>query len=340
MPRPLLAQLVHVELVTPAYDASRRFFTEIVGMSVVHETTERCYLRCWGDHYQYSVILTAGPYPGLGHAAWRAWSPEDLEQAVRNVEASGIRGSWIGGDFGHGPAYRFRAPGGHTIELLWELERYHAPADLASTFPERPQRYRAAGLEPRHLDHLTVATSDVLRDAYWFRDTLGFRFMCFNGLEDDPDFIVFAMVTTNEKNHDLAFTKDLSPIPGRLHHLSFYLDTREALFRAADLLLEAGVAIEYGPGVHGMGEQSYLYFREPGGLRLELNSGGTRNYVPDWEPVRWRPSQGSNTMFRNTAMPDSLLECFPPASQVAAAAEIDVVPDTQQINPYGKRGLG
>ena len=334
MPRPLLAQLVHVELLTPDYDASRRFFTEIVGLSVVHETDSRAYLRCWGDHYTYSVVLTAATYPGLGHAAWRAWSPEDLEQAVRNIEASGVRGEWIEGDFGHGRAYRFRAPGGHSIEILWEIERYNAPPELASTFPERPQKFRGGGLEPRHLDHVTVATSDVLRDVYWFRDNLGFRFMCYNGLEDDPDFVVFAMVTTNEKDHDLAFVKDMSPIPGRLNHVSFYVDTREALFRAADLLLEAGYAIEFGPGVHGMGEQSYLYFREPSGIRLELNSGGTRNYVPDWEPVRWRPSQGSNIFFRNTPMPDSMLECFPPATHPAFAADLGLVADTQQPNPY------
>jgi catechol 2,3-dioxygenase len=63
-----------------------------------------------------------------------------------------------------------------------------------------------------------------------------------------------------------------------------------------------------------MGEQTYLYFREPGGVRLEFDSGGYRNYQPDWEPVKWMPSQGSNTMYRNMAMPDSMMEAFPPAA--------------------------
>ncbi|WP_026234615.1 VOC family protein [Calidithermus timidus] len=339
MPRCLLSQLVHAELITPKLEESLAFFTQIGGLYLVHREAERAYLRCWGDHYTYSLILTQGELPALGHAAWRTWSPEDLEQAVRNIEASGVQGEWVEGSFGHGPAYRFRAPGGHTLELLWEVERYQAPPERASTYPERPQRFTGGGLEPRQLDHLTVASSDPYRDAEWFRRVLGFRFMCYNGLEDNPDLVVFAMVTTNEKNHDLAFAKDMSPIPGRLHHLAFWVDNRELHQRAADLLLEAGVPLEYGPGIHGMGEQTYLYFREPGGLRIEVNTGGVRNYVPDWEPVRWRPSQGSNTFYRNTAMPDSMLEAFPPAEKVAAA-DLELVPDSQQPNPWGKRGLG
>jgi catechol 2,3-dioxygenase len=340
MPKCLLSQLVHVELFTPKLEESVKFFTTTGGMSEVHREGNSVYLRCWGDHYKYSLILTEGEQPALAHAAWRTWSAEDLEQAVSSIEASGVKGEWLEHNYGHGRSYRFRSPGGHPIEILWELERFKAPAEIASRYPERPQRFSGGGMEPRQLDHVTVASSDVLRDAQWFRDVLGFRFMCYNGLEDNPDFVVFGMVTTNEKNHDLAFAKDMSPIPGRLHHLAFWVDTREAHQRAADIILESGTPLEYGPGIHGMGEQTYLYFREPGGVRIEVNTGGVRNYVPDWETVRWSPSQGSNTFFRNTMMPDSMLESFPPATKNAAAADIDLVADTDHANPWGKRGQG
>ena len=36
-----------------------------------------------------------------------------------------------------------------------------------------------------------------------------------------------------------------------------------------------------------MGEQDYLYVREPGGVRIEVNTGGYRLYMPDWETVRY-----------------------------------------------------
>jgi catechol 2,3-dioxygenase len=46
---------------------------------------------------------------------------------------------------------------------------------------------------------------------------------------------------------------------------------------------------------------------------MEINTGGYRLYVPDWETKRWHPDQGSNTFYRNVAMPDSMMEAFPPA---------------------------
>jgi catechol 2,3-dioxygenase len=98
--------------------------------------------------------------------------------------------------------------------------------------------------------------------------------------------------------------------------------------------MEAGGHIEFGPGRHGMGEQTYLYFREPGGVRFEVNSGGYRIYQPDWEPVKWLPGQGSNVMFRNLPMPDSMMEASPPAAGA-------VTPEPEfaaQANPWAQTG--
>jgi catechol 2,3-dioxygenase len=61
-----------------------------------------------------------------------------------------------------------------------------------------------------------------------------------------------------------------------------------------------------------MGEQDYLYVRDPSGMRVEINAGGYRNYEPDWEPVRFEPQQGSNVFYKNLAMPPSMFESFPP----------------------------
>ena len=90
---------------------------------------------------------------------------------------------------------------------------------------------------------------------------------------------------------------------------------------AADPLLEHGTGIEYGPTIHGIGEQSFLYYREPSTMRVELNTGGYRNYVPDWETKTWHPSQGSYDIYRNSSMPKSLSDSFPPADGPSAAEE-------------------
>ena len=186
-----------------------------------------------------------------------------------------------------------------------------------------------------------------MKDVAWYRDTLGFRFMEYTVPDEVPDLVVFAQMTTNEKSHDFGLVADFSSIPGRVNHVAFFVPERADVLRGADVLLEAGVAIEYGPGLHGMGEQTYLYFREPGGMRIEFNASGYRNYVPDWEPVKWVPSQGSNSMYRNSSMPDSMTESFPPApgkSFPEPAAMADKEPagtvSSHTINPYGKPRQG
>jgi catechol 2,3-dioxygenase len=309
----LISQLAHVELLTPAPQESLDFLTGVMGLEETERVGQSVYLRCWGEHFHHSIVLTEAPAPGLGHAAWRAEGPEQLERAVARVEATGLGEGWREAAPGHGPAYRYRGPGGHPHEIFWEVERYAAPEGKRSSFPARPQRPPARGVSPRQLDHVTMATKDPYGDAVWYRDTLAYRFMEYTGLDEHPDVIVFSMVTTNEKSHDLGLAGDLSDVPGRLDHLAFWVDAVEDVLRAADVVMEAGGSLEFGPGKHGMGEQTYLYFREPGGIRLEVNSGGYRNYQPDWEPVHWVPAQGSNTMFRNLSMPDSMMEAFPPA---------------------------
>lgn len=311
MSRCLISQLAHVEFTSANPDETVRFLTEILGLEETQRDGSSVYLRCWGEYFHHSVIVSEGPEPSLVHAGWRAGGPEDLELAVARITESGLGEGWHEGSLGHGPAFRYRSPGGHLQEIFWEVERWTAPAELRSSYPNRPQRFTGRGAAVRQIDHMTVATRDIMTDVEWLRNTLGYRFTEWTAPDAAPDTAIFAMMTTNEKAHDLGVLGDDSGIPGRIHHLAFWLDGREDVLRAADILLEAGVALEYGPGRHGMGEMVYMYFREPGGFRLELNSGGTRNYQPDWEPVLHLPSQGSNDYYRNAPLPESFLQTFP-----------------------------
>jgi catechol 2,3-dioxygenase len=316
----LIAHLAHVEVLTPKPEESLRFFHDVLGLEESGRSGQSVFLRGWGEWSYHSLQLTEAPQPGLGHIGWRAWSKEHLDRAVASVQRRGVEAAWVDAPPGHGPAFRYRGPGGHVHELFWEMESYEPPEGMRSTFPDRPQRYAPRGIAPRQIDHVTVATADPLGDAQWYRDTLSSTFTEYTVL-DHADIPVFAMVTNNEKSHDLGLVVDHSGIPGRLHHVAYWVDSRDELLRAADILLGAGTAIEFGPGRHGMGEQDYLYAREPGGVRFEVNTGGYRLYVPDWETKKWVPSQGSNTFYRNVASPDSMMEAFPPADVVDAPTD-------------------
>jgi catechol 2,3-dioxygenase len=312
MPHRPLSMLSHVELLTPKLDESVAFARDMLGMFVVAEEGESIYLRCWGDFYAYSLVLSEGPEPALGHAAFRTWNADQLDIAVASVEASGVKGEWIESSHGHGRAYRFHGPGGHPTELFWEVDRAVVPAGEESPYPERPQRVAGHGIPVRLLDHVTVTTPDVKSTMYWHRDVLDFRLMA--AVEEVPGAPWFlGLASNNEKSHDFGFILDFDGIPGRMHHLAFWVETNHDLTEGAKFLIERGHELDYGPGQHGIGEQNYLYFRDPAGLRYELNSGGYRNYVPDWEPVIWRFEDGPNNTFRTEiGLPAVHMVAIPP----------------------------
>src|SRR6476646_4246059 len=184
---------------------------------------------------------------------------------------------------------------------------------MESPFPDRPQRYVPRGVAPRQIDQVTMLAKHPYKEAEWWRDVLGTTFTGYTTLNDDDSQVIFALSSNNEKSHDLGFVFDPSNMPGRAHHLAWWVDSRDELLRAADILLNADVPIEFGPGRHGIGEQDYLYVREPGGFRIEVNTSGYRLYVPDWEPSHWTPALGSNAFYRNIHSPLAFREGFPDA---------------------------
>jgi catechol 2,3-dioxygenase len=176
-----------------------------------------------------------------------------------------------------------------------------------------------AGAAPRQIDHVTMATPCMNEQIAFQREVLGSRFMECTVMSMDDEAPFFAEVSNNEQGHDIGLIVDRSGGTGRTHHVAFWFDQMVDVFRAADALIEHGVHIEFGPGRHGHGENTFLYFREPGGFRIEFFSGGYRNYQPDWEPVRWLVDTGGVDLYRNHAAPDTMLEVFPPESAPTAA---------------------
>lgn len=345
----LLSHLSHVRLAAPDVETSVAFYEKLVGVRAIHRDETGVYLRAWGDYYRYSLAIEEGPEPALVSMAWRTSSDEALDEAARRIEAAGITGTWASSSFGVGRSYTFTGPYGHTMELFWDVEKFVAQGDEKSIYPDRPERRSIHAVAPRQLDHVTIACSDVLGFAKWYSETLGFRVMAHTVLEHD-DINVFSVLTTNEKSHDLGVVLDASTRPGRINHFAYWVDTREDLLQAADILMENGVDIEYGPSIHGIGEQNFLYFRDPSTMRIEVNTGGYRNYVPDWEPNTWRPSQGSNNFYRNSSMPMSMTESFPPDAAPSATEE-GILPGTEEqllgrttadeiLNPYAVQGRG
>ena len=64
--------------------------------------------------------------------------------------------------------------------------------------------------------------------------------------------------------HELIYTADACRGHGRLHHLAFWVDTREECLRAADLFLDHDVPIEAAPSKHAIAQGFFLYVYRAG----------------------------------------------------------------------------
>ncbi|HLH65747.1 MAG TPA: VOC family protein [Solirubrobacteraceae bacterium] len=309
----LMSQLAHVELISPRPDETVGWLVDVLGLEETTREGQSVYLRGWAEWLHSSMIVTEGSQPAVGHIAWRTYGPQDPETIAGRLKGSGLEIGWVEASVGHGRAFRYRAPAGrHVHEVFWETELYRAPAHKSEPdFQNRPQRFSGRGAAARYLDHVTVATPDIDRDIDFYR-TLGQRHTA--KISPEPGFNVFSTLTCNaiRSTHDLGLVPDFSGATGRANHIAYRVDQRLDVERAAEVFMANDTPIEFGPGIHGLDEITYLYVREPGGFRIELNAGGWVNSLPDWKATDWSPSQGGTTLWKNLTMPESMMQCWPP----------------------------
>ena len=331
-----LAHIGHAELLTPSPDESLRFFVELFGMEIEARESGSVYLRGWGDYQRYSLKLTESALPGLGHMAIRASSQAALERRVSALERTGLGTGWIDGDHGHGPAYRFTDPDGHAMELYYETERYVPPEHLRPALKNVPQRNPGRGAAVKRLDHVNVLARDVAANRAFAQEQLGFRLYEQIVLDDGTEAGAWMSLTIAA--HELIYVADHAGLSGRLHHLAFFVDTREEVLRAADLFLDADVPIEAAPSKHAVAQGMFLYVYEPGGNRVEVTTGTHFIYDPDYPPVVWTEAERA----RGQAWGVRTVETFHTygTPDVSGEATGPPIPPTSQIPTLGGPGNG
>lgn len=281
-----VAHLGYVELHTPTFEQSLRFFTELSSMHVVETTPSSAYLRAWDDYEMFSLKLTAHDTSGIGAVGLRAASPDALDRRVAAVERAGRGGRWRDGEPGRGPTYSFTDPDGHALELYFESERFAPPDGLRPALKNQAHRRPAHGIGVRRLDHVNYLARDVEANRDFLVDVLGA--LPTEQIQLDDGRVAGIWFTFCNKGYDIVYTGDWTRSPGRLHHVAFAVDQREDILRGADLFLEDGVFIETGPHKHAIQQTFFLYVWEPGGNRIEtVNAGARLVLAPDWKLVTW-----------------------------------------------------
>ena len=136
--QPLLAAIHHVAIICSDYPASRRFYSEILGLPIIREVwrAERQSWKCDLALGTAAIELFSFPTPpprpsrpealGLRHLAFAV---EDIDMAVRRLEAQGVACEPIRVDEHTGRRFTFfEDPDGLPLELYAEADSVREPA--------------------------------------------------------------------------------------------------------------------------------------------------------------------------------------------------------------------
>ena len=209
-------------------------------MEVEAREGQSVFLRGWGDYQRYSLKLTESP---TGRA--RAHGAARLEPGGARAPRRGDRGDRAAARAGSTATSATARPTasptrtGTSCELYFETERTSPPEHLRPALKNQPQRYVGRGAAVKRLDHVNLLAADVAANRVFAADVLGYRLYERIVLDDGTEAGAWLSLTIAA--HELIYVADAPARAGRLHHLAFWVDTREEVLRAADLFLEHGV---------------------------------------------------------------------------------------------------
>jgi len=283
-----VSHLGHVELQVPDVAASVSFLTEFVGLRVTSQEDDHAYLRAWQDFDHHTLKLVQAPTSALGHIAWRAHTKDDVLAVEERVKARGLESVWVDGsdEAGHGDALRFFSPGGLPLEVYWEVKAYEAPAELKSRYPSHPITLSMGGANTRRLDHVGINCDEPADEQAFFTDVLGVHHRYYG--TGPAQERVFSWMSRTSVSHEVSMVRNRAEKGPRFHHLAYFIESVDDLLRLATTLIDNGYQLDWGPGRHGTSGATALYFKEPGGHRIEIWTGGLLIFAPDWEPIEWK----------------------------------------------------
>jgi catechol 2,3-dioxygenase len=285
-----LAHLGAVELFTPKFEESLHFFRDLLAMREVERIGDSAYLRCWDEYQQYSLKLTASDTNGVGRTLYRATSEDALRRRVAAIEQAGLGHGWRDPEVGVGPSYEFEDPDGHVMALYYETEHYVPDDEDRPAIKNQASAYPGRGINVRRLDHINYLASDVNACGEFWSDIMMSRES--ERVALDEGGYGARWFRFHQKSYDVVYSDDWTRERGRFHHFAFAPDSREDILKAADICLENGIYIEYGPYKHAINQTFFLYVWEPGGNRIEFANAQARLILdPDWPVVEWTEAE-------------------------------------------------
>ena len=306
----MILRLGHVEVAVMDLEAARHFYVDILGFIEHLRADGSLFLRATDEFDVWSLKLSERSKAGLIHMAVRVDRPDDLDLLDRLHRQLGLQTRRIseGTEPGQGEALRVRTMDGHPLEFYHEFEEVRPYQEEHVHLPMRYSHLQR-GIPPQRLDHVNLRVKDVSESLRYWVDQLDFRISEYT--VDSDDAVRVAWVRRSTGTHDMALARSTGPM---IHHVAYCTSDAAGLFRAADLLSDAGLrrAIQFGPGRHGITNAFTIYVLDPSGNRLELFSG---DYIRDLDrpAIKWSAQEYTEQglMWWGNPAPPEFQQCRP-----------------------------
>ncbi len=235
--------LSHIRLRTRDLETTVRFYERTLGL-VQHDPSGRCDARLgWGAGHHVIDLLDGDP--GLDGFAFEVLDPGGLPRLAERLS-----------ERGHDPAepdrdqatLALRDPDGTWVE-------FHGAVNRAGEHSADP------GRRPVRVQHVTLSTQNMESMVEFYRG-LGFHV-------SDRMGDVFTWLRSTVEHHSLAIVR--GPAVG-LDHYSYDVSSWADFKVWCDRLADLDVAVRWGPGRHGPGNNLFIFFEDPDGNRVELSA--------------------------------------------------------------------
>ena len=248
-----VASLRSVEIGLPDVAAAEAFYTQTWNLSVAARQGASVYLRGTGaDHHL--LALHPQSKPEVLAVSFRAASGAALDAlALAAVQQGGrvLTPRSMVQEPGGGECVVLRDPQGRNLRFVWGDTRH---ADTAG-HPDKPVR----------LAHAVLNSHDVAAALPFYENALGFK------LSDRTRIMAFIRIPTAPRgdHHSVALADADNDC---LNHIAFVMPDLESVMRGGGRMKDAGYGIEWGPGRHGPGDNSFNYFVGPAGFVIEYTA--------------------------------------------------------------------
>jgi catechol 2,3-dioxygenase-like lactoylglutathione lyase family enzyme len=258
----IVSRLAHVALGCPDLEAAVRFYGELFGMTQLEAPGDAVYLAC-GTSNTFELRLRDGDAE-MDHFAFSVRSAEALELATERLAEAGaltISALDLGDEPGLAAGVEAVLPSGHLFRLVLESDprAYNVAGHVAA------EHHRGVG--PVALEHITLLCDDIAATATFLVDVLGLRIS--DSVQPPGEPWRNTHLRAGVLHHDLGLLPGDDPV---LHHFCFAVGSPGLLVATADALAARRMPLDCSIGRHVAGNNIFVYFKDPNGHRLEVNT--------------------------------------------------------------------